>query len=392
MSLNGSPFQGEGGIYVHTPFCRNKCLYCDFYTGGLRIADWEKFVAALENEIGLRKSEIDFRPSTLYLGGGTPSLIPVQNFSNLISIIEKETGVGHWKEFSLEVNPEDVTEEKIEVWKEAGVNRISMGVQSFNDRELALIGRQHDARKAETAFKLLKSCFSNVSVDIMFGIPGQTVESYRNSLEKVLELGPSHISSYSLMLEEGTAMTHLVNKNKIPLPLEYDWLQMFELTTTFLPESGYERYEISNYSLPGKESRHNLSYWEGKPYLGLGPGAHSYDGRNTRRANKNDIKGYLKHFSSLPNHPDPDRRPHFYEEEKLSEIELREEMIMTRLRNVKGLDLREFESQFGKHQTERLMHSVQKFIKTGEMKATPSHVSFTSKGFLLSDSILSYLI
>lgn len=385
----------SGGIYIHIPFCSHKCLYCDFYTGGARIADWDRYVNALQQELQIRYNEINFIPHTLYIGGGTPSLIPSDIFIELIEIIQKETGIKSWKEFTLEVNPEDVTEDKIITWKKAGVNRISMGVQSFIDEELKLIGRQHDALQAEIAFKLLKSEFSNISIDIMFGIPGQSLASYRKSLEKAFNLGPAHISSYSLMLEDGTAMTHLVKKKKIPLPEETEWLKMFELTTTLLSDAGYDRYEISNYALPGMESIHNLSYWQGKPYLGLGPGAHSYDGSMVRRANKNDIKGYLRHYSPLIIHKrlnTLEASLPFYIEEHLSQDELQEEMIMTRLRTIEGLNLIEFESRFGKSRTCRLIQSAQKFINRGEMIESNRYLSFSPAGFLLSDSILPSLI
>lgn len=375
-----------GGIYVHVPFCKSKCLYCDFYTGGARIADWSLFSKCLVNELKSRSSEISFQPHTLYIGGGTPSILPVDHLKKLIHGINDISNQKLWREFTIEINPEDVSLEKIIAWKEAGINRVSLGIQSFHDQELKAIGRNYDSDMARGSLEKLMSHFDNVSVDIMFGIPGQTYESYLKSLDILNKIRPHHISSYSLMLEEGTAITLLVSQNKIMLPSEDEWLKMFHLTTDFLRNSGYIRYEISNYSLPGKESVHNHSYWHGLPYIGLGPGAHSYDGVKCRRANPNDIKGYLRHFSRM------DNSLPFFKEEILSDKELKEEMVMTRLRTSKGLSYLEFCEKFGEGELKRFLHKVSPYIKTHLMKESYNHISFTDDGFIISDSILSSLI
>ena len=373
----------EGGIYIHIPFCRNKCLYCDFYSAGERIADWDIFCKTVISELKSRLKEIDFIPTTLYLGGGTPSLIPVEVFKRIISLLKSELGINEWKEFTIEVNPEDVCHEKCKVWREMGVNRVSVGIQTLNDSELKIIGRKHSSEDALKAFNLLHQYFDNISVDVMFGIPSQTPESYKTTLEKIIEFRPSHISSYSLMLEEGTAMTLLVKRGKLKLPQEDDWMKMFQLTKEKLQDAGYIRYEISNFALPGFESRHNTSYWLGKPYIGLGPGAHSFDGRNTRRANPNDIKGYIRNF-------DTDSRI-FYTEETLSTEERREEMIMTRLRMADGLNIEEFEAEFGEKEKNRLLQNSKEYISRNLMKLIGKKLSFTDSGFEISDLILSNL-
>lgn len=377
----------EGGIYVHIPFCRHKCLYCDFYTGGVRVADWDEYLKSIVLELSARINELDFNPVTIYIGGGTPSLIPGDKFLKFIREINEVLGFPSWKEFTLEVNPEDVSFEMIKSWQKAGVTRVSMGVQSLQDDELKIIGRTHDARMAKDATEMLKSNFDNISLDVMFGIPRQTFSSYKESLGKIVGLQPSHISSYSLMLEDGTAMTHLVKQEKIELPDENDWLKMFDYTSQFLKESGYDRYEVSNFSLPGKESLHNSSYWEGKPYIGLGPGAHSYDGGKKRRANCNDIKGYIRKVIN-PGFCVED----ISQKEILGETELREELVMTRLRMVKGLDINEFSKRFGRYHTEELMRKIHGFINEGLMKKEAQRVFITDSGFPLFDSILSSLI
>lgn len=332
----------EGGIYIHIPYCKNKCLYCDFYSGGERIADWKSLVEGIITEFESREVELKFNPETLYIGGGTPSLLPFDSLNILISSLNKRLEKDYWKEFTIEVNPEDVTQEKCEEWKNIGINRISLGLQTLNDHELKFIGRKHSASTGEMAIELLKEFFENISVDLMFGLPDQNLQSYEFTLRKVISLRPKHISSYSLMLEQGTALTLLQQQGKINLPKEEEWLKMFNITKELLLEAGYLQYEISNYAMDGFESRHNSNYWLGKPYLGLGPSAHSYDGARIRRANPSDIKGYLKHFVKSEKNGNV-----FYNQEFLSDIELEEEMIMTRLRMSSGLNLKTFEKKFG---------------------------------------------
>ncbi|MCH5225932.1 MAG: radical SAM family heme chaperone HemW [Muribaculaceae bacterium] len=378
------------GLYIHIPFCRQKCLYCDFYTGGVRIADWTGLVKAFINELTVRSEEISERPSTIYIGGGTPSLLPSSDFKNLIEGIKSILGPFKAEEFTIEVNPEDVSMEKIETWLEFGVNRVSVGVQTLQDRELKLLGRSHDSKKAIEACRMLAKNIDNISIDLMFGIPGQTLESYRRSLEGVLNLSPAHISSYALMLEEGTAMTILHRENRISLPDEDLWFKMYDLTVSSLEEAGFERYEISNYCKPGRESRHNISYWHGHPYVGIGPGAHSYDGKSVRRWNPCDLKGYLNHF--LSKDLEELSQSKFYSQEVLSLEEMREEMVMTRLRTVEGLNLKEFKDRFGNKAKEKLLQEARPFIKADLLQKFDDFLSFTRSGFAVSDSILPALI
>ena len=377
----------RGGVYVHVPFCKHKCLYCDFYTGGHRIADWDRFANCLINELKIRRDEVDFPPFSLYLGGGTPSLLPPKQLEKLIYAIQDILGVNHWEEFTIEANPDDITHDLIHVWKNLGVNRVSLGVQSLNNNELKTIGRIHDAASALSSLSLLQSCFRNVSVDVIFGLPGQTPLSYRETLQGILNMKPTHLSAYSLMLEEGTALSLLARQNKINLPSEDEWLQMFDLTNEITALNGYIRYEISNYALPGLESRHNSLYWAGSPYLGLGPGAHSFNGKEIRRANPNDIKGYMNFFD----HPSPSHKQ-FFIEENLSEEEMREEMIMTRLRTLKGLDLEMFGMAFGDTHKEILLQKASRFLSSGLMKEDSGFLSLTPRGFNIYNSILSGII
>lgn len=207
------------GLYIHIPFCRSKCIYCDFFSGGASAADWDLLVDALLNEFGERQHELDGIPDTLYIGGGTPSLIPVDAFHRLIDgIYDKIGGRKQWNEFTIEVNPDDVTEEKCALWLEAGVNRVSMGVQSFVDSELNAIRRRHNADCAEKSLHLLKKHFHNISIDLMFGLPGQTADSWYESVGKAIEINPEHISAYSLMFEDGTPISVMKNLGRLFFP------------------------------------------------------------------------------------------------------------------------------------------------------------------------------
>lgn len=374
-----------GGIYIHIPYCRTKCLYCDFYSGGIRIAQWTAYIDCLINEMTSRREELKETPETLYIGGGTPSLIPLRELTRLMSELKDILNVSEWEEFTLEVNPEDVNEDNVKKWRNSGVNRISIGIQSLINKELKVIGRRHTSQDAERAIKLLKSEFDNFSVDIINGLPYQTTDSYLYTLNKIIDFDPSHISTYTLMLEPGTALTRLSEEQRILLPREEETLKMMKDTTELLAMAGYSRYEISNFSKPGFESIHNNNYWRGKPYIGLGPSAHSYDGEKTRRANPNDIKGYLKRFMTIPGNP-------FYSEEHLTEDESREEMIMLRLRTKRGLDPEEFEKRFGQDAKKDLFQKSRNFILHGFMKEEKNRLAFTNEGFMVSDFILSSII
>ena len=334
------------GVYVHIPFCRRKCYYCDFYSLGARNAPMQQLCEAILAEADSRRREwtetIDAHPSpvTMYIGGGTPSLLPSHLLASLIVRLKQILGISSPAELTVEVNPEDVTPQLISDLTQAGVNRVSMGIQSLCDAELHAIGRTHTARCAQQAASLLAANFDNVSLDLMFGLPGQDLRSWERTVAATIDMRPAHISAYSLMWEERTALYKMQSMGKV---YECDpelSVRMFGLLGNLLTEAGYERYEISNYALPGYQSVHNSSYWTGVPYLGLGPAAHSYDGATTRRANPADVKAYINHFQTPRSTP-------FYTEETLNDVELREEYIMTRLRRSCGIDVKDYTLHFG---------------------------------------------
>lgn len=371
------------GVYVHIPFCRRKCVYCDFYSVGERRAVWPDYVGALLREASSRIRELrGEQVRTIYIGGGTPSLLPCDEFGRLVDGLVSLTGPAD--EFTIEVNPDDVTEEKVGNWRDYGVNRVSMGVQSMVDSELKAIGRRHDAATAEHAFEILRSRFDNISIDLMFGLPGQTVGSFMHSVGKVISLGPEHISAYSLMYEERTAITRMRDAGQLREMPEEISCAMFGKLSDALTGAGYEQYEISNYARPGFRSRHNSAYWCGEPYLGLGPAAHSYDGGRLRRANKPDVKAYLDCWLRR-NRAEP------AEFETLTDVELREEMIMTRLRTREGIDLADFRRRFGDEETGALLRRAAKWIDAGDIGSDEGSVALTKSGVMISDEIMADL-
>ncbi len=388
----------RAGIYVHIPYCARRCLYCDFYTEGVIRADWPAYVSALLAELRQRldgpegDTLRDADRYTLYIGGGTPSLIPLPEFRRLadgiLGMTERKPS-----EFTIEVNPDDVSREKAEAWRAAGIDRVSMGVQSLIDSELKFIGRRHDAATAIQAYGMLRPLFDNISLDLMFGLPGQTMDSLRQTLDGLMRMRPEHISAYSLMYEERTALTRLRDSGKIQEADETLSVDMFRAICDTLEQNGYIHYEISNWAMPGSESQHNSAYWQGVPYLGLGAGAHSYDGRRTRRSNLPDAPLYISSLSDLSHSSQSSHSSHssHYTTEDLDSEALREEMIMTRLRTRHGLDLAEYAERFGQSALDSLMRRAAPIIARGLLSDDHGHLSLTRDGVMLSDDIISDL-
>lgn len=400
----------SAGIYVHIPYCARRCLYCDFYTEGVIRADWPAYVTALLTELRQRldgpEGNIlrDADRYTLYIGGGTPSLIPLAEFRRLADGIIGMTGRKP-SEFTIEVNPDDVTQEKAEAWRAAGVDRVSMGVQSLIDSELKFIWRRHDAATAIQAYGILRPLFDNISLDLMFGLPGQNMDSLRQTLYGLMQMRPEHISAYSLMYEERTALTRLRDSGQIQEADETLSVDMFRAIRDTLQQNGYGHYEISNWALPGRESQHNSAYWQGVPYLGLGAGAHSYDGLHTRRSNLPDARLYTSilsgsgdshnsynsygSYGSYSSYDSYDSS--YYTTERLDDEALREEMIMTRLRTRSGIDLDEFARKFGQKALGTLMRRAAPIISRGLLRDDDRHLALTRDGVMLSDDIITDL-
>ncbi|MDE5877348.1 MAG: radical SAM family heme chaperone HemW [Muribaculaceae bacterium] len=377
---------GSGGVYIHVPYCRKRCIYCDFYSAGVVQADWRRLVDAFLTEFDMRKEECPEKTDTLYIGGGTPSLLPAKEFERLSTGLRQRLGDSDIKEFTIEVNPEDVTVDSIALWQAYGVNRISVGVQSFDNRLLHTVGRLHDGETARRALRLLSSRCPNVSGDLIFGLPGQNVEGFCRDVREMLDMGVKHLSAYSLMYEERTALTQLRNDGRLREADEMDSVEMFSLLCRLTEAYGLKRYELSNYALPGYESQHNSLYWYGKPYLGLGPSAHSYDGKRTRRWNAGDIRMYLRTYTT--SEPSPDLQDKLITREILTDEELREEEIMTRLRTTSGLDCYAYKLHWGEQAWKKLRYKVSRHVEAGNLCFKGNMLSLTERGVMISDEVI----
>lgn len=357
------------------PFCRRKCIYCDFYSVGERLADWESLVRKYLEEFDARHHEIPLPAKTLYLGGGTPSLMPIEQLAMLVEELAKRGAIGQSTvERTIEINPDDVTAEKAAAWQCLGFNRFSIGVQSFDNTLLHTIGRRHDAASARRVVETLQP-LGDVSLDLIFALPEQTMQQWRQTVAEAVALRPQHISAYALMYEEGTPLTRRRDNGTLREADDDTYLAMFSYLSDALAAAGYRQYEISNYALPGHESRHNSAYWDGTPYLGLGPAAHSYDGLRTRRANPADIRRYLKHNFTTP----------FYNEETLTDSELAEEYLLTRLRTARGIDLADFRQRFPSLPADLLTRPLP---TPGLVAIENNRLHLTRAGIMTSDAVI----
>ena len=323
------------GLYVHVPFCHAKCWYCDFYSVA---SDKTKghYVEALAREWLLRRGEIEESTlSTIYFGGGTPSILTEPELCSISEWLPKSDRI---LETTIEVNPEDVSMKKSFLWqKYLGVNRVSMGIQSLIDGELKSVGRRHSAEDAIRAVDVLRrSGIENVSLDLIYGLPGQTPETWKKSLTRVLEMEPQHLSAYMLSYEPGTRLTTRLSLGKIKETDEDTLLAMYDILCETTRSYGYEHYEISNFARPGLAARHNSAYWTGEPYLGLGPGAHSFDGTN-RLFNPRNLKEWMRELNE-------GKVAAIIEDE--SEVDRVNDLIMVSLRTSKGLNLMDVPVRF----------------------------------------------
>ncbi|MBD5338131.1 MAG: radical SAM family heme chaperone HemW [Bacteroides sp.] len=379
-------------LYIHIPYCRRKCLYCDFFSGGARIADWTGLADALLAELQERIEELPERIESIYIGGGTPSLMPPDVFGDFTSRLRQSVDAAGKTlvddvEFTIEINPEDVDDRHIEVWREAGVNRVSIGIQTFDNRLLQSIGRSHTGDMAEMALKRLKAEFENVSGDLIFGIPGQSVEDLRRDVYRLIDCGPEHVSVYSMMYEEGTALTALRDAGRVEEADDDTVARQYECLTEILGAAGYEHYEISNYARPGFRSRHNSGYWTGKPYLGIGPSAHSFDGVSVRRANPADLRGYLGQFGKFRA-----GETSFFTEEKLNRDERLEEWIMLSLRRCEGLNLKQLCHDFGREAERKVRQKAAGHLAAGNLIEEPGGIRLSRKGIMIADAVMVDLI
>ena len=328
------------GVYIHIPFCRQKCYYCDFPSFAGKEPLMERYTAALCHEILAQGSCLSKwgKAATVYIGGGTPTALPPELLLRVLQTVRESMPVECEAEITVEANPGTVDEAYLSALHGAGANRLSLGVQSFSDRLLRRIGRIHTGKQAQAAIAMAgQAGFQNVSLDLMYGLPGQSMEDLQESIEIALFLHPKHISIYGLQLEEGTVFARQHEMGRLELPTEEEAEAMYDYMTESLPSHGYERYEISNFALPGFESRHNLGYWQDVPYLGLGVAAHSY-WEGERRENIRDISEYIEAIEQGW----PVSRQ---EEQRTREIAM-EEFCFLALRTAKGIEKAAFRDRF----------------------------------------------
>lgn len=374
----------NSSLYIHIPYCASKCIYCDFFSGGAKYADWDLFVRQLLAELTARKGELTDNVTTIYLGGGTPSQIPESQLKYLLENIRLILGrsLSSDAEITMEVNPEDVTIPRAHFWKNLGINRISVGIQTFNNKLLSGIGRKHSGEDAENSLHILTDIFSNVSADLIFGLPGQSCDDFMHDLKVLTRYKTQHLSCYSLMIEEGTALHELIRQKRVTINEESISDRMYQYLVTTLSALGFDHYEISNFALPGYRSKHNSGYWSGRPYLGIGPAAHSYDGERIRRSNPWNLKGYLRHNFEVTQ---------FYDREVLNDEEVREEFIMLSMRTREGLDLREYSQKFGTKSLKKLHDAADRDISNGLLILNEDRLSLSEEGIMIADSVISNL-
>lgn len=371
------------GIYIHIPFCVSKCAYCDFYSlpdSKTSSVLKENYTEALCRQMEKCKSNYSAAGvSTVFIGGGTPTSLRTEQLLKITDSLKNSFRITPDAEFTVEANPATFDRTKLLSLKDAGVNRLSIGVQSAGVEELRLLRRIHSFKQAKESFELARSCgFENINLDLMYGIPSQTKESFLYTLGKTIELNPEHISVYGLHLEEGTPLSE--NRNSYVFPTEDEEADMFSEALKILKNSGYERYEISNFAKPGFYCKHNLGYWQSKEYLGFGPGAHSYYGGKRFRCAK-DVYAFClaEDFSSL-----------ITVEETLDEAEKLREYLMLSLRLCEGISLRELKERTRK--PDLFLDRCKNYIDTGFMESKNGRLYFTEKGFDVSNTILSEIL
>ena len=369
----------KAGIYIHIPFCESRCIYCGFYSTTHNTLQ-HRYTDALLKEMELRRNELgnNYSIDTIYIGGGTPSVLQANELQRILATVN-DTFTVKAREITIEMNPDDITPELVTKVKAMGINRISMGVQTFSDQRLRFIRRRHTSLQAMKAVEIVRNAgINNVSIDLMFGFPGETVEDWQQDVEQALALAPSHISAYSLMFEEETPLYHMLKLGKVKQIDEETSLAMYTLLTNRLKANGYEHYEISNYALPGCRSIHNSSYWHDTPYLGFGASAHSYTG-NKRSWNVDNIKEYIEAIEqyTLPSTAEEiDADTHY------------NDLITTALRTCEGLDLSMISDSYKAY----AIKNAEENIRNGLLELTDGHLRLTAKGVFVSDGVMSDLI
>lgn len=371
------------GIYIHIPFCKTRCIYCDFYST-TRSELKERYVRALCRELEMRREYLRGEPiETIYLGGGTPSQLDEGDFLRIFETIRTVYGMEHCLEITLEANPDDLTETYVAMLRRLPFNRISMGIQTFDDATLKLLNRRHNAAQAiEAVRRCRRAGFANISIDLIYGLPGETDERWKQDLQQAVALNVEHISAYHLTYEEGTRLYELLQARRIREVDEESSVRFFSTLMDTLTDAGYEHYEISNFCRPGMHSRHNTSYWKGIPYLGCGASAHSFD-RRTREWNVASIDEYIRALED---------GYRLYETEPRDPDTAYNECVMTSLRTRQGLSLEEVEKEYGTVLRQYCTDMAQPYLKDGKLEMRDGRLRLTRDGIFVSDGIISDLM
>ena len=389
-------------LYLHIPFCQSRCIYCDFYSTTLGQDFMASYVKALEKEMLLRRHYIKgTRVHTIYLGGGTPSLLPPHLLHGLFNEINRLFTIEANAEVTIEANPDDVTPEWLRNLSRTPINRISMGAQTFNDKLLSFLGRRHNSQQTVDAVKACKEAgLTNISLDLIYGLPGQSFDDWKHDVKLALSLGIKHLSAYSLSYEEGTRLDTMLKQGLVREADEELSRQMYDYLMSETNKAGFVHYEISNFALPGYHSRHNSCYWQSSPYLGLGAGAHSYDGERTRRANLQDIKAYIESVEGQGSRGEGQGSrvegqgsrvegqdvPH--ETEVLSDTDIYNEFIMTRLRTSEGIPLNELPQD----KRQYCLSMAGPYLERNLLQITEEHLRLTKEGIFISNGIICELM
>ena len=371
------------GIYIHIPFCKRRCIYCDFFST-TQSEKKSEYVHALVRELEIRKDYLDNEEiETIYLGGGTPSQLSKEELEEIFAHIYKVYKVTPDAEITLEANPDDLTPEYVSMLRTLPFNRISMGIQTFQEETLKLLHRRHTAQQAIEAFRRCREAgFQNISIDLMYGLPGETLETWEQDLQQAIALHPEHISAYHLIYEEGTTLWNLREQNKVEEAEEELSLTLFKTLIERLTKAGYQHYEISNFCLPGLHSRHNSSYWTGKKYLGCGPSAHSFDG-TSRQWNVSSLDKYLEGIRTGQLD---------FEIEDLDLYTRYNDFVITSIRTCWGMPLSQLRTTYGETLYNYCLRMAKPHIQQGVLEIKEDTLKLTSEGIFISDGIMSDLL
>ena len=371
------------GIYIHIPFCKRRCIYCDFFST-TQSEKKSAYIHALCQELDMRKDYLEGEDiETIYLGGGTPSQLTQKELEEIFSSLYNIYKVKENAEITLEANPDDLTPEYIHMLRTLPINRISMGIQTFQEETLKLLHRRHTAQQAIEAVKHCREAgFQNISIDLMYGLPGETLETWKEDLQQAIALHPEHISAYHLIYEEGTALWKLREQNQVEEADEDLSVTLFKTLIEELTHAGYEHYEISNFCLPGLHSRHNSSYWTGKKYLGCGPSAHSFNG-TSRQWNVASLDKYIQSIQ---------QGELDYEIEELDIYTRYNDFVITTIRTHWGMSLSHLRSIYGENLYQYCLRMAKPHLEQGVLEIKEDTLKLTKEGIFISDGIISDLL